>query len=302
MGATYRAVFAGCVRNCAEHLPAVLANIERMAETYAEAAFIFVENDSRDGSKRLLEEWCRNRPHALIITCYGIDAAYPLRTLRLAYLRGQYLAAAKSQFGGYDHLVGLDCDETNAMAIDTGTVRRAMDFLESNPGHAGVFANQRGVYYDLWALRHPLRCPGDVWEEVCDCAFAFRLSDEEAFTRTFAKRIFSLPADAPPLEVQSAFGGLGIYKMSSIAKNRQPHTGYKKKFLPTPDGWVEIGWQCCEHVSFNTGFRELGQKLFVLPYLINRTTLKTGFPPSAFHSLMFDPELLARQVSTKDRA
>ena len=48
---TKRAVFAGCARNCAEAIPYVLNNVSRIAGLFAESAFVFVENDSRDATK-----------------------------------------------------------------------------------------------------------------------------------------------------------------------------------------------------------------------------------------------------------
>ena len=41
-----KAVFAVCVRNVERQLSFVLANIERIATIYDDAAFVFVENDS----------------------------------------------------------------------------------------------------------------------------------------------------------------------------------------------------------------------------------------------------------------
>jgi hypothetical protein len=160
-----------------------------------------------------------------------------------------------------------------------------------------VFANQPGIHSDLRALRHPVRCPGDVWEEVLDYAAANRVADEEAFAQTFAKRVFSLPATDPPLEVESAFGGLGIYKMRSILANQRKYVGHKTKsvsagaadWLGLPAG--EVGWQSCEHVTFHAGLRELGQRLFVLPGLLNDEGLVT-FRASAWRTMVFDLRLL----------
>ena len=43
-----RAVFAGVARDCAIHLPGVLATLGRFAASYAETAFVFVVSDSAD--------------------------------------------------------------------------------------------------------------------------------------------------------------------------------------------------------------------------------------------------------------
>jgi glycosyltransferase involved in cell wall biosynthesis len=284
----FKVVFAGCVRDCAMSLPSVLHNIERIASLYDQAGFIFVENDSKDHTKEIIKSWCDNRKNASLITLDGLASLQLPRTIRLAKARQEYIAALKAHFSDYSYLIVMDCDEINSAEIDIESVRRAITFLESDRSYAGVFANQEGAYYDLWALRHPEKCPGDVWEEVLDCATNCRLSDQEAINRTFSKRIFSLPLNAEPLEVDSAFGGFGIYKVPNVLLNRKDFIGYKKKEILTEDRAIEVGLQVCEHVSFNSGFREQHQRLFILPYLINATIIKMSFAPSALREKIFN--------------
>ena len=283
-----KVVIAGCMRDCAEHIPAVLQNVERIAALYEQAAFVFVENDSKDDTKAVMKEWCSQRPRAQFLSFDGLGQSRPIRTVRLETARNKFLATTKSDYADYDHLVVLDCDNINTKPMDFTAFSHAIDFLESRTDCAGVFANQDGPYYDMWTLRHPQRCPRDIWEEVFDCASSLGVSDQEAFDRTFARRIFSLPADAEPLEVDSAFGGFGIYKIRSILKNSRAYLGHKRKVVMTPQGPVEAGWQTCEHVAFNAGFREQGEKLFVFPSLINTSTHGMSFPPSAFRHMLFD--------------
>jgi SEC-C motif len=289
-----RAVFAGCARDCAAALPRVLANVARMAGLFAEAAFVFIENDSRDATKSLLGAWCGERPNARLISLDGFAASCPIRTIRLATARNRYLSAVRSEFSDYNLLIALDCDEVNAMEIDLAAVGRAMEFLEQDASHAAVFANSEGVYYDMWTLRHPDRCPGDVWEEVCDYALTRRAPDQEAFAETFAKRIFALPRNAPPLEVASAFGGLGIYKLPDVLRNNRNFIGHKSKPMPGPDRSMrQVGWQVCEHVFFHAGFREAGRRLFIFPGLVNFSAVGLTFPPGAWRSMLFDIALAA---------
>jgi hypothetical protein len=285
-----KVVFAACMRDCAIWLPSVLRNIEQLSSLFDEAAYIFIENDSKDASKQITADWCNKRSNAHLISLDGLSSRQPVRTIRLADARREYIAALKTHFSDYSYLIVIDCDEVNSSPIDTQSVSRAVSFLESKISCAGVFSNQIGPYYDLWALRHRERCPRDVWEEVLDCATSLQLSDEEAFNRIFSRRVFSLPLNAEPLEVDSAFGGLGIYKISSVLRNRRDFIGFKKKQIFTGSTYIEIGWQVCEHVSFNGGFREQDERLFILPYLVNDQA--TGghfqFPPSSFRGMMFN--------------
>lgn len=304
-----KAIFVGCARDCGIHIPRVLQNVSRMAGLFAEAAHVFVENDSRDSTKHHIQLWCQSTPNARLISLDGLAARCPVRTLRIEAARNQYLSLIRTEFQAYDYLFIVDCDEINAPPIDLDVVQRAIAFLEGDASCAAVFGNANGVYYDMWAFRHRDRCPGDAWEEVCDYALKHRVSDEQAFEQTFKQRMFSLPMDAPPLEVESAFGGLGIYKIRSILENKRHYVGHKMKSIPPGtdlgaigNGVTELGWQCCEHVSFNAGFRERGERLVVLPYLINSRNFGMRLDPAAWRTLLFDPRpRTARAAGSQDR-
>jgi hypothetical protein len=289
-----RAVFTGCVKSCADALPRFLDNISRVSALFAESAFIFVENDSTDSTKVVIRDWCGDKPNARLISLDRLDASCPFLTIRLETARNVYLSEMCSHFSGFDYLFVLDCDE-RAVAIDLDAMSQAVGFLSTDENCAGVFGNCRSTYYDMWALRHPTYCPGDVWEEVCDYAVSHNATDEEAFQQTLAKRLFSISPDVPPFEVDSAFGGLGIYKISSVLRNKNKYLGRKMKNILSGTGRTNpFGWQCCEHVSFNAGFRDLGERLFVLPYLINCDKTGVLFPPSAWLTLLFDPQFLSK--------
>ena len=292
-----RAVFSGCARDCATVISHVLNNVSQMAELFKESAFVFVENDSRDGTKFALERWCRGRLNARVIVLDGLSAAATIRTARLSSARNYLLSNVCRDFADYDYVFTLDCDDVNAPPIDLDSIARAVNFLQESGDRAAVFANQPGLYYDMWALRHPTRCPGDIWEEVFDYATVNHVPDQEAFEQTFLRRAFSLQLDAPPLEVDSAFGGLAIYKMESVLRNSRRYFGYKRKLVsPRMAEWLgiragEFGWQLCEHVSYHAGFRELGQRLHVLPYLTNLGGSRI-LPASWWRKMLFDVQTL----------
>lgn len=284
-----KVLFAGCARNCAPALPGVLRNVERMASLFSDAAFVFIENDSTDGTKAILRDWCGARGEARVYSYDGLGEFCRVRTIRLAKLRQQCLSLLRAEHAGATHYVVFDCDEVNAGEFDLDAVRRAVEFLDAEPERAGVFAGQDGPYYDLWALRHPELCPGDIWEELYDYAVAHQVSDEEAFGQTFRKRLFPLPRSAPPLEVDSAFGGLGLYKAASVLRNPRRYGGFKLKRMPYKSGWRELGWEVCEHVAFHAGLREQGERLFVLPFLVNTGPKEINPNPSIYQWLIFDP-------------
>ena len=105
------------------------------------------------------------------------------------------------------------------------------------------------------------------------------VTDEEAFNQTFKKRVHTFSPSERPFEVDSAFGGLGIYRMSYILKNPNPYLGSKIKSLPSQDGVFKVSRRMiCEHVHFNKGIKNLGGKLYVWPSLINSEIRDPVFP------------------------
>jgi hypothetical protein len=116
-------------------------------------------------------------------------------------------------------------------------------------------ANQWGPYYDIFALRHHLWSPNNCWD-------AQRFLVKQGFNELHSKfigvfsRMVTVPESGPWIEVDSAFGGLAIYKRGKIQGLR--YTGV------TPEG-AEIS----EHVPFHAQIKAQGGRIFINPKLIN---------------------------------
>lgn len=284
-----RIIFAGVTRDCERFLPAVLRGVETLSAHFPDSAFIFVENDSQDSTKAILSEWGSSKSNFHHVNLDGLGGI-PRRGLRLEIARAAYIEFIKadSHLSTYDFLVVLDMDDVNVQGVNIEKFVEALDFLQAQQDRAVVFANQEGTYYDMWTLRHETLCPGDVWEEVLDWVHKKKVSDEEAYKNTFAKRIFSLPITDEFFEVDSAFGGFGIYKLSYVLRNKNPYLGSKIKILRDEKGDLTLcRWEICEHVHFNIGIKNLGGRLFIKQDLINASTPWSDFPPSAYRNFIF---------------
>jgi len=247
------AAFVGCARDCGVHLQSVLANVERMAALYAKAAFVFVENDSGDDTKAQLLRWLASRPQGTLLQLDGLARTEPGRTARLARTRNAYLAQLRDgPYRDYDDLIVLDFDEANASPIDMAAFTAAAQFLHADERTVGVFANSSPVYFDIWALRHPVWCPGDCWADIRSIR---HLPRAQAIERLLYARQIAINPGQPPLPVESAFGGLGLYRLAPVLAHRYVGSN--------PDG-TEV----CEHVSLNTALSRAGQ-LFIYPALQN---------------------------------
>jgi hypothetical protein len=282
-------IFCGLAQNCEFFLPSVFKNIDRISELATDVGYIFIENDSSDATKKILIDWGRSKTNFTFLNMDGLGQL-PIRTLRLEYLRNAYVQFIKNdpKLNQFDYLIVLDMDDVNSSGLDISKISESIEFLEQEKDRAGVFANQLGTYYDMWALRHQKLCPLDVWEEIFDYVQSFKVSDEVAYQNTIQKRIFSIDLQDDYLEVDSAFGGLGIYKLSYVLNNPNPYLGSKVKVVKNEAGIPMIfKFQSCEHVHFHLGIRGCGGKLFIKPNLVNGKNEGLQFPPSAYRGMTF---------------
>ena len=281
--------FIGVARNCATFLPGALANLDRLARLSHRHMGLIVENDSTDDTKAILAQWAVERDSFEIVSLDGIGAI-AVRCLRLEMIRNYCISAAR-QLGAqdYDLLLIMDLDDASDYRIDEDAFISATEYLRAVPSRAAVFPNQLGFYRDLWPLRHPDWFPVDCWEEVFDAVLAGDLTDQEAFDQTLGKRLFSILPTDQPLPVDSAFGGLGIYKTSFALNNPSPYVGSKvRAFAKGHKLFPFIRWEVCEHVHFNQGLRQLGGELIIMPNLINGTTEGCSLPaPHTFRHFIF---------------
>lgn len=285
-----KAIFAGCARDCAETLPGVLRNLDRLCRLFDEAAVLIVENDSKDRTKQVLEDWGKARAGFRLVCMDGLELL-AFRTVRLAIARNTYLDIIRSsRLADFDYLFVMDMDGVNESELDMQAIERCLAFLEADARHAGMFANQSGIYYDLWGLRHATRCPRDVWEAVLEYAIVHSCADDEAFKKAYSPRVFSLASDAAPLEVSSAFGGFAIYKLPHALASA--YAGRESKIISNPPDQFHVTMQVCEHVALNERITRQGGRLFIAPWLINWDTKndEPWFAPSFFRELIIPEE------------
>ncbi len=247
------AVFAAAARNCAAHLPGVLDNLARFGSIYGSRAFIFVVSDSSDGTADLLRQWLAARAWpGKVVDLGNVESRLTLRTQRIAYARNVALEQIGEHWAGYDHLVVADLDDVLAAPVSIATFSAAAAWLDAVPSRAGVFANSKPRYYDIWALRHANWCPGDCWHPIWNRP-AWESFEAAKFREVFARQII-IPRTLPPIPVQSAFGGLGIYRLPSALLRRYC-------------GLDADGRETSEHVIFNRGIRDTGGHLYIYPAL-----------------------------------
>jgi len=246
------AVFVGAARNCARWLPAVLDNLSRLSKLYARSAFLFAVSDATDSTAALLRSWMAGRA-GRVIDLGDLERRFERRTERIAHVRNACLDEIRhSPWSGYSRLVTADMDDVLAVPVDAEAYARASAWLAAAADRAAVFASAAPRYYDIWALRHPTWCPHDCWHRIWGRPVGE--SFEAAKFREVFDRQIVLPAEMQPIEVRSAFGGLGLYRMPYALK-----AGYV--------GLDAQGREASEHVAFNEAIGRAGGRLHVFPEL-----------------------------------
>ena len=270
-----RALITGCVRDSGRHLPALFRNIELLRTLFEQSDVLLLENDSRDDTVAAIRAYAAEAKAVHALGFPGLAEQIPIKTVRLAHLRNTALAW-QQQRGGWsdlDVLVVLDCDSVNADPWDLQAYSDVLGWWWQQPDGGGLFANQEGPYYDLWALRHPQQSPDDVWAAIAQLhGQRPDLTDPQLLEAVYAPRQFTLDPAAAPLAVQSAFGGLGFYRASWLQRVQPRYCGEQPLAWDGPEGRRWWRWQCCEHVSFNQALSHSGAKLWIHPRLINWNT------------------------------
>lgn len=262
-----RAVFTGVARDCAKHLPGVLENLARLAAPYADASFVMAISDCTDETQSLIERWMAGRRGTVIDLGVLVDRL-PKRTDRIAFARNACLDEIRtSDAAAYDHLIVADLDDVMAAPVSTDAFGEAARWLEGGGRRAGAFANAAPRYYDIWALRHDVWCAGDCWHAIWyrNPAESFEAAK---FREAFGRQIV-IPTSLPPIGVRSAFGGLGLYKMSHALE-----ACYR--------GLDGQGREVSEHVAFNECIGRAGGEFCIFPPLLVRAPQQHLYRASDF--------------------
>ncbi len=255
---TVSVLICGVVRNGGPSLARSLERVADLLDQLPGANAVVATNDNDDTTPQTLSEWQSTGPRRSVLVLDGLIQAYPDRIQRLAAARNAALSAGRaSSKKKIDFLLMLDLDGPN----DDLSVSSVVDLIHGwSDTWAGIFPVQRQGYYDIFALRHAVWCPRDYvsqWLSASEGRLSPLLTKRRDWLRAAVEnRQFRIRPDGPLLEVESAFGGLAIYRGDAVEAN----------WYADRD---RLGRRCCEHVSFNERITAAGGRLFVHPGLVN---------------------------------
>ena len=289
-------VFAGCARNCEKYIPKVFENLKSYSSLFKDSYKIIVENGSKDKTREILKSLKNNKDYFYFKDEFN---DFNFRGKRLEFARNLIIEKIKENYllSKCHLLIILDFDDNSLYRINEYNLKKAINFLFSKENIGAVFANQDGIYYDMWGLLDQKYCKNDFWVDALKYITkkinpGDRVSNElleDMKINLLDKKKIKFEQNMPPIKVKSAYGGFGIYKMNYVIKNERRYEGFQKIDLIFKDGTKkQIDYQKNEIVNFNEGLRDLGLELYILPYLINNKYTGRHFPPKAAFALIID--------------
>ena len=209
-----RFLVVGTVRNVAKTIFREVKNLNREFSKIGEFEYFLVESDSTDST---LQELVRTRsihPEFDFISMGDLSNKEPDRISRLIVARNRYVEEIRNRSlrKKYDFVVVADFDKVNT-DVKYKCLIKSIKLLNT---YDAICANQKRRYYDLLALRHKYWCPENIF--VTFEWYRTILPHTKARQAAIFSRMITIDSKLPPLEVDSAFGGLAIYKLEVFTR------------------------------------------------------------------------------------
>lgn len=245
-------VILGICRDLGSSVSSTLKVLEDAFRSFQKIHIRVVESDSSDDTVRVLNEYRSENPNFDFDSLGQLEIQISDRWERIAFCRNRAAEILKA-----DHrlnecrwVVVADLD-----GVNDALTAEAVESCWSRSDWDVCAANQSAPYYDVFALRHPTWSPNDCWryeEELISVGMNPAIAREKAIY----KRQKKISQKAEWIPVNSAFGGLAIYKRNYFVMGRYV-------------GHTSDGFRTCEHVPFHENLEEAGARIFINPALIN---------------------------------
>ncbi len=248
----FKFLVVGLVRNCESHLQADITRVRSAFSKAKQLNWLLIESDSSDQSVLVLEQLKKSVEHFDFISLGVLRNEIPSRTERIAKCRNIYLESIRNNalYQDVDYIVVCDFDGLNSLISEDSL----LSCWERSDWDVCT-ANQRGPYYDIFALRHEHWCPSDCWAQYRFLSDYITSSEKALYASVYSKMII-IPENDPWIEVDSAFGGFAIYRKGLF--NLAEYVGVSHQ-----------GEEICEHISFHLSLKRQGARIFINPRLIN---------------------------------
>ncbi|CAF1283736.1 unnamed protein product [Adineta ricciae] len=202
-----RLIVVGCARNVGANVDNYRTHVDQIVDLFHPSSRVLIfESDSTDNTVAKLQNWTR----AEVFSQGKLVPQIASRTDRLALCRNTLLTKAYNYTP--DYILATDVD-----MFSTTVPSFLSNFYYNRDDWSVMTASITGGYYDIWALRtlSDNVMNYDVWHRIwhlqniqgkyCNHNFV------DLVIGTHQKQI---PIERDLIEVRSAFGGAGLYKLN----------------------------------------------------------------------------------------
>jgi len=245
------AVIVGIARNAMPYLANTLECVREAVPQFRDCKMFIYENDSTDGTAEYLDEFAANNDWLTVQhdTLGGEDARgfEPERTVRLAKCRNVCLEWVRANAPTAHWVIVLDLDPHGGFSPDG--IFNSIGWLAKKATQPCVRRPAGMASFSLWAEeqdggKSPPRIAGyDSWAARMNW---WRDRRDEIGFAWFSMLLF--PVGAPPVPMNSAFGGLCVYMAEAFLA---PGVAYEGSD--------------CEHVPLHRSMQAAGYQLYINP-------------------------------------
>lgn len=206
-----KAIICSTIKNEEKNLNSFFKILDKIIDTFDDYFIILIESDSTDktyeNAKKLLSNYKG------VVTKIKTDHLR-LRTERISLCRNNYLQFIKKDknLSNYNYMIVADADKVNSNI----TKISILNSIKTAPQNwVGIFANQKYLYYDLWPLRIDNHIENDCYQDFIKLSETNSI--RKAYFSVIFKKFFLIKKFQDRfIEVKSAFGGFGIYKLKEV--------------------------------------------------------------------------------------
>lgn len=257
----------GTISNASKRFEADLGRIEKAFSSAGAVEYFLVESDSCDSTPKILATLKGKNLDFEFKTLGELRTRIPDRIERIRYCRNVYVGYIREGHSEHkwDYVVVADLDGMNSQVTAEGVRSSIAKMGEWD----ALFANQKHGYYDVFALRSAGWVESDLLQILRVDEGSLRrksqksnpvdyLRNQKRRQRVLYSKMRRIPQNSQIISVDSAFGGLGIYKPKMFLE-----FDYSLIAGQVPDG--------SEHVTFHKRCVEGGFSLGINPEMINAT-------------------------------
>jgi len=263
---TKNVVICGCTKNSSSYIESHLEKLYSIGPYCKTMHIVLFENDSTDATKSKLKHFKESHQniHLLFDTLNGKQlkpnvtkpySSFVKKPINLAYARNALLTYVNKNFADFDYMIMVDLD-TVVKNLQGSMINTIINKYSSTQWDV-LTANSDKKYYDIWALR----VNKDIWDTSLHTKLWKEPIDYDCWMMKNASKYvmgnkIDIPSSFPSLiPVNSAFGGLGIYKISAL-KGCEYSAAFEDSLT-------------CEHVYFHSQIINVNNgKIFICPDLI----------------------------------